>query len=76
MSCLQSQRTLAKREVGKQVDRTVARQFSLFSEIFGKRIKQEMFDKDRAKLRKIIENQIDNAFDTFEADWSKLSPDE
>ena len=76
MSSRRNQRNLVKREVRKQVDRTVASQFSLFSEIFGKRIRQEMFDKDRAKLRKIIENQIDNAFDTFEADWSTLSPKE
>ena|SRR5438094_6121983 len=76
MSCLQRQRNLAKREVRKQVDRTIASQFSLYSEIFGKRIRQQMFDEDRAKLRKIIENQIDNAFDTFGSSWNTFSPNE
>src|SRR2546425_3512263 len=76
MSCLQSHRKLAKREVRKQVDRTVAREFSLFSEIFGKQIKQEMFDNDRARLRKTAEKWVDNAFDTFEIDWNTLSLNE
>ena len=76
MSCLQSQRDLAKRGVGKQVDRTVASQFSLFSEIFGKRIKPEIFDKDRTTLRKTSEKLVDNDFDTFGVDWNTLSPNE
>ncbi|SRR6266571_3409974 len=76
MSCLQRQRELAKREVHKQVGRTVASQFSLFSEIFGKRIEPEIFDKDRTTLRKTAEKLVDNAFDTFGVDWNTLSPNE
>ncbi len=76
MSCFQHQRNVAKREVQKRVDRTMAMQFSLFSEIFGKPIRPEAFGSDRAKLRKTVGKWIDSAFDTFGSDWNTLSPSE
>src|SRR5438552_12393954 len=76
MSCLQPQRDLVKREVSKQASRIVASQVSLFSEVFGKPIRPDIFDRDRATLRKTAEKWVDSAFDTFDVDWNTLSPNE
>ncbi len=51
---LERQRPLVRRIVRSQADRTIDSQRSLFSEIFGKPIKQDMFDKDRTKPRKTV----------------------
>ncbi len=67
------QRDTLKREVRNQVDGMMNRQFSLFSEIFGKPLKRDLFSKDRIKLRRKAERWIDSAFDTFGANWNTLS---
>ena len=76
MTGLQSQRALVKGHVRKHVERTITDQLSFSSEIFGKRIKPEIFDKDRKTLRKTAEKLVDSAFDMFGVDWNRLSSTE
>src|SRR5947209_6635961 len=71
-----TQRRLVKRILQRQIDRQLGSQFSLFSEIFGKPIKPDLFSKDRVKLRRKAERWLDDSFDTFGTEWNVLSLDE